>query len=105
MVATDKKFKMAQINIFRRWVMQRAWDLRKTSGMDMSTALRAAWAIEKAMQAAHAQCDEEKFSVVSSHWAKYGKDRTYIAVNVYGKKFSKISYGYVDNMTGSFYAA
>lgn len=105
MVAMDKNFKMAQLNTFRRWVMKRAWDLRKTSGVDMSTALRAAWAIEKAMQAAHAQCDAEKFSVVPSHWEKYGKDRTYISINIYGKKFSKVSYGFVDNMTGAFYAA
>lgn len=42
MVAMDKKFKMAQLNTLRRWVMKRAWDLRKTSGVDMSTALRAA---------------------------------------------------------------
>lgn len=105
MMAMDKKFKMAQLNTLRRWVMQRAWDLRKTSGVDMSTALRAAWAIEKAMQAANAQCNAEKYIVVSSRWAKYGKDRTYIAINIYGKKFSKVSYGFVDNMTGAFYAA
>lgn len=105
MVAMDKKFKMAQLNTLRRWVMKRAWDLRKTSGADMSTALRAAWAIEKAMQAAHSQCNAEKYSVDSSRWAKYGKDRTYISINICGKKFSKVSYGYVDNMTGAFYAA
>lgn len=101
----NKNAKKAQLNMLRRWVMQRAWDLRKTSGVDMSTALRAAWAVEKAMQAAHSQCDAEKYSVVPSRWAKYGKDRTYISINIYGKKFSKVSYGFVDNMTGTFYAA
>lgn len=57
------------------------------------------------MQAAHDQCNAEKYSVVPSRWAKYGKDRTYISINIYGKKFSKVSYGFVDNMTGAFYAA
>lgn len=105
MMVLNKNTKMAQLNTLRRWVMQRAWDLRKTAGVDMSTALRAAWTIEKAMMAAHAQCDAEKYSVVPSRWAKYGKDRTYISINIYGKKFEKVSYGFVDNMTGAFYAA
>lgn len=102
-----KAMKAAYIRTVRQWVMGRAWKLRKESGYDMSTALRTAWAIEKAERAAEKVCHsrEDNCAVSENRWTKYGKDRTYIAIHVYGKKFQKINYGYVDNMTGMFYAA
>ena len=91
-------------------IMRNAWNLVKSCGLDMSTALKSAWALAKAMILAESHTDDYcgKAKVVVNDWAKYGKNRTYIEVRHYTnawnlKRTTKI--GYVDNLTGSFVAA
>ena len=91
-------------------IMRNAWTLIKTYGIDRSTAMRAAWALAKAMIEAEEHTDDYcgKAKVVANVWAKYGKNRTYIEVRHYTnawnlKHTTKI--GYVDNLVGKFVAA
>ena len=91
-------------------IMRNAWNLVKTSGIKMSTALKSAWALEKAMMAAEKHMDDDcghaKLSV--NDWVKYGKTRTYIAIKHYTNAWNlkhETKIGYVDNMTGCFVAA
>lgn len=94
----------------RSEIMKKAWSLVKTCGVDMSTALKSAWALAKATIKAEGHTDDYsgRAKVVVNDWAKYGKNRTYIEVRHYTnawnlKHTTKI--GYVDNMTGTFVAA
>lgn len=91
-------------------IMRNAWSLVKTYGIDMSTALRSAWALAKAMNEADEHLDDYcgKAKVVVNDWVKYGKNRTYISVRHYTNAWSlkhETKIGYVDNMTGKFFAA
>lgn len=76
----------------KRNIMRNAWAIRKSANVSMSVALKAAWALEKAMMAA-----EEN-----------GKNRTYISTRIYTNAWnckSEKKVGYVDNLTGEFFAA
>ena len=94
----------------KRNIMKNAWNLVKTHGIDIRTAMKAAWALEKAMIAAEengkASCWNYRVSV--NDWAKGGKDRTYVATRIYTNAWNlkrEVKLGYVDNLTGSFVAA
>jgi hypothetical protein len=93
----------------KREIMKKAWSLVQTCGVDMSTALKSAWALAKAIIEAEGHTDNYsgKAKVVVNDWVKYGKNRTYIEVRHYTnawnlKHTTKI--GYVDNLTGAFVA-
>ena len=91
-------------------IMKNAWAIRKSADVSMSVALKAAWALEKAMIAAE---EEGKISgwnyrVVANDWVKYGKNRTYISTRIYTNAWNckrEVKQGYVDNLTGQFVAA
>lgn len=102
-VSKMKKYNMHEI-------MVNAWNIRRVNNVSMSTALRAAWALAKAINTAEqvASGIDWNTKVKVNDWMKYGKSRTYIEVAVYTnawnrKRTEKI--GYVDNMTGEFVAA
>lgn len=91
-------------------IMKNAWNIRRVNNVSMSTALRAAWALAKAMNKAEEVAESINWNtkVRVNDWAKAGKSRTYIEVAVYTnawnrKRTEKI--GYVNNMTGEFVAA
>lgn len=91
-------------------IMRKAWGLVKTYGISISTAMKSAWALAKAMIEAESHTDDYsgKAKVAANDWVKYGKNRTYIEVRHYTnawnlKHTTKI--GYVDNLTGAFVAA
>lgn len=93
-----------------RNIMTNAWRIRRENNVSMSTALRAAWSLAKAVNAAESVATGISLNtkVRVNDWAKYGKSRTYVEVAVYTnawnrKRTEKI--GYVDNMTGEFVAA
>lgn len=90
-------------------IMHSAWTIRKTYNVSMSVALRAAWAQEKARQAAEMEGKKSgwNYRVIVNDWAKGGKARTYISTRIYTnawnlKRENKI--GYIDNLTGEFVA-
>ena len=94
----------------RRQIMRNAWSIRRTANVDMSTALKAAWALEKAMVSAETAGKESgyNYKVCSNDWVKYGKNRTYVSTRIYTNAWNlkrEVKVGYVDNMTGSFFAA
>ena len=96
----------------RSEIMKNAWSLIKTYGIDRSTALKAAWAQAKAVNAAEQYASENELSgysrVSANDWVKYGKNRTYISVRYYTNARNlkrEVKMGYVDNMTGEFIAA
>lgn len=94
----------------KRNVMNNAWNLIRTYGIDRSTAMKAAWALEKAMVAAETEGKSSgwNYKVSASDWVKYGKNRTYISTRIYTNAWNlkrEIKLGYVDNMTGCFVAA
>lgn len=94
----------------KRNIMQNAWNIRRTANVDMSTALKAAWALEKAMMTAEAEGKDSgwNYAVKANDWVKYGKNRTYVSTRIYTNAWNlkrEIKIGYVDNMTGSFVAA
>lgn len=93
----------------KRQIMSTAWEIRKSANVDMATALRAAWALVKAIKKANEIGEESGWNHKTSvsDWVKYGKNRTYVSARIYTnawhlKKEERI--GYVDNMTGVFYA-
>ena len=91
-------------------IMKNAWDIRRGNNVSMSVALKAAWAIEKAMAAAEEAGKESgwNYKVSANDWNKYGKSRTYIATRIYTNAWNlkrEVKLGYVDNMTGEFIAA
>lgn len=91
-------------------IMNNAWTIKRTTNVTMSTALKAAWALEKAMIAAEKAGEESgwNYKVVASDWVKYGKNRTYVSTRIYTNAWNlkkEIKMGYVDNMTGEMVAA
>lgn len=91
-------------------VMRNAWNIRRANKVSMSVALKAAWAIEKAMVSAEEAGKESgwNFRVNVNEWNKYGKSRTYIATRIYTNAWNlkrEIRLGYVDMMTGAYVAA
>lgn len=94
----------------KREIMMNAWAIRKSANVDMSTALRAAWALAKAMRKADeiGAASGWNHRTVANDWVKYGKNRTYVSARIYTnawnlKREEKV--GYIDNMTGAFVAA
>lgn len=94
----------------KREIMRNAWNLVKTYGIKISSAMKSAWALAKAMIEAEKHTDDYcgNAKVTVNDWVKYGKNRTYIEIRHYTnawnlKHTTKI--GYVDNMTGDFVAA
>ena len=94
----------------KRNIMKNAWNLVKTHGIDIRTAMKAAWALEKAMIAAeeNGKASGWNYRVSVNDWAKYGKDRTYVATRIYTNAWNlkrEVKLGYIDNMTGAYIAA
>lgn len=91
-------------------VMRNAWAIRRSNNVSMSTALKAAWAIEKTVAAAEEAGKESgwNYRVSANEWNKYGKSRTYISARIYTNAWNlkrEIKFGYVDLMTGAYIAA
>lgn len=91
-------------------IMVNAWSIRKTANVSMSTALKAAWALAKAIKAAEAVAEDIGWNtkIRVNDWVKGVHNRTYIEVAVYTnawhrKRTNQI--GYVNNLTGEFVAA
>lgn len=94
----------------RHEIMVNAWRIRRENNVSMSVALKAAWALAKAIKAAEALAADIDWNtkIRVNDWIKAGHSRTYVEVAVYTnawnrKRTEKI--GYVDNMTGEFIAA
>ena len=94
----------------RHEIMVNAWRIRRENNVGMSVALKAAWALAKAIKAAEALAADIDWNtkIRVNDWIKAGRSRTYVEVAVYTnawnrKRTEKI--GYVDNMTGEFIAA
>ena len=91
-------------------IMVNAWHIRRTANVSMSTALRSAWALAKAMKKAEAVAAgiDWNTKVRVNDWAKGGHNRTYVEVAVYTNAWHRKrteSIGYVNNLTGEFVAA
>ena len=91
-------------------IMVNAWRIRRENNVSMSVALKAAWALAKAIKAAEALAADIDWNtkIRVNDWIKAGRSRTYVEVAVYTnawnrKRTEKI--GYVDNLTGEFIAA
>lgn len=94
----------------KRNVMRQAWSIRRTANVSMSIALKAAWALEKAIVKADELGKESgwNYRVNASGWVKYGKNRTYVSTRIYTNAWNlkrEYKLGYIDNMTGDFIAA
>lgn len=94
----------------RHEIMKNAWSIRRENNVSMSVALKAAWALAKAIKTAEALASEIDWNtkVRVNDWIKAGHSRTYVEVAVYTnawnrKRTEKI--GYVNNLTGEFIAA
>lgn len=91
-------------------IMTNAWSIHRENNVSMSVALKAAWALAKAIKAAEALASEIDWNtkVRVNDWVKAGHSRTYVEIAVYTnawnrKRTEKI--GYVNNLTGEFVAA
>lgn len=91
-------------------IMKRAWGIKKSTNVNMSIALKAAWALTKALIAAEENGKFYGFNykVCANDWVKYGKNRTYVETRIYTnawnlKRVEKL--GYIDNLTGEMVAA
>lgn len=91
-------------------IMVNAWRIRRSAHVPMSTALKAAWALAKAIKTAEQVAADIDWNtkIHVNDWAKSGHNRTYVEVAVYTnawnrKRTEKI--GYVNNLTGAFVAA
>lgn len=94
----------------KKEIMKNAWNIRRTANVSMSTALKAAWALAKAIKAAEklAESIDWNTKIRVNDWAKGAHNRTYVEVAVYTnawnrKRTEKV--GYVNNLTGEFIAA
>lgn len=91
-------------------IMKNAWRMVKEFGVKISTALRSAWALAKAMLMAVGHLDDYcgHAKVAVNDWVKYGKNRTYISVRHYTNAWHlkhETKLGYIDNLTGEYVAA
>lgn len=94
----------------KRNIMRNAWEIRRTAKVSMSVAMKAAWALEKAMMEADKIGEASGYNHKTSvnDWVKYGKNRTYVSARIYTNAWNlkrEIKIGYVDNLTGAFVAA
>lgn len=88
-------------------VMRNAWNIRRTANVSMSTAFKAAWALEKAIITADETGKDSQWNyrVKVNDWIKNGKNRTYVETHIYTNAWNykrTIFKGYVDNVTGEF---
>ena len=94
----------------KREIMRNAWNIRKNANVNMSVALKAAWAQAELVAVAEkeaAACDW-KCKVIVNDWAKGSHNRTYISLRIYTNAWNckkEIRFGYIDNMTGNHVAA
>lgn len=91
-------------------VMMNAWAIRRSANVDISTALKAAWALVKAMVAAETVGQESgwNYKVKAIDWVKTGHNRTYVSTRIYTNAWNlkrEIKLGYVDNLTGEYVSA
>ena len=94
----------------KKQIMKNAWNLIKTYGISRSTAMKAAWALEKAMIAAENAGKESgwNYRVIANDWLKAGRNRTYVSPRLYTNAWNRtreIRLGYIDNTTGEMIAA
>lgn len=94
----------------KRAIMKRAWNIRRETGVSMSIALRAAWALEKTLIAADKEGREcgWNYRIKSNDWCKGGHNRTYVDLKIYTNAWNckkTVRFGYVDNLTGEYIAA
>lgn len=94
----------------KKQIMRNAWNLIKTYGIDRSTAMKAAWALEKAMIAAEQAGKESgwNYRVSANDWVKAGRNRTYVSTYLYTNAWNRkreIRFGYIDNLSGAYIAA
>ena len=88
-------------------IMRNAWNIRRTANVSMSVALKAAWALEKAIITADeaGKNSQWNYRVKVNDWVKNTKNRTYVETRIYTNAWNykrTIFKGYVDNMTGEF---
>lgn len=91
-------------------IMRNAWAIRRRTNVTMSIALKAAWALEKAMMKAEEIGKESgwNYKVSVNDWMKYNKDRTYVSTRIYTNAWNRkreYNIGYINNMNGEFVAA
>ena len=91
-------------------IMRNAWNIRRDANVSMSIAMKAAWALAKAIKVAEKVASGISWNtkVRINDWVKGGYNRTYVEVAVYTnawnrKRTEKI--GFIDNLTGEFFAA
>ncbi len=94
----------------KREIMVNAWNIRRTAKVSMAVALKSAWALAKAVNAAEslAKGIDWNTKVCVNDWAKGGHNRTYIEVAVYTNTWNRKrteKLGYINNLTGEFVAA
>ncbi len=94
----------------RHEIMVNAWSIRRQNNVSMSVALKAAWALAKAIKAAEELAAKIDWNtkVRVNDWVKAGHSRTYIEVAVYTNAWNRKRterIGYVNNLTGEFVAA
>lgn len=93
----------------RHEIMKNAWNIRRTAGVSMSVALKAAWALAKAInKAEEVAASSWNAKVRVNDWAKGKYNRTYVEVAIYTNAWNRKGtekIGYVDNLTGTFVAA
>ena len=98
-----KKYNLSQI-------MKAAWNIRRTANVDMSTALKSAWALVKATMTAEQDGKNcgWNYRVKVNDWTKGGHNRTYVSLRIYTNAWNlkrERNIGYVNNLTGEFVAA
>ena len=91
-------------------IMRNAWEIRRRTNVTMSIAMKAAWALEKAMMQAEEDGENCGWNhkVVVKYWAKGGHDRTYVSLRIYTNAWNmkrEERYGYINNLTGEMVAA
>ena len=98
-----KKFNKSEI-------MRNAWNIRRNANVNMSIAMKAAWALAKAVNTADAVAAGINWNtkVCVNDWVKGNHNRTYVEVAVYTNAWNRKhteKIGYVNNLTGEFIAA
>lgn len=94
----------------KRNIMKNAWNLVKKQHVSLSVALKASWALAKAVNEAEKIGSESGwyYKVVVNDWAKGDHNRTYVSTRIYTNAWRlKRTYelGYINNMTGERIAA
>ena len=80
-------------------IMSNAWAIKKSAGVSMSVALKAAWAVAKAEIKAEAEGKESGWNY------RVHVNVSYVTVTNAWNRKRETKIGYVDNLTGEFVAA